>query len=106
MAGNIYIAPYHNDLVVKGAGADHTSEEIEIPYYTDVTSVTFESDTAGTLQIQKELGGAYATFDSIPIAAGGLPTIKSYHFKIPAIKLVFDSVGAGTISYHVEVTNQ
>jgi len=108
MAGSkVYIAPYEviDESIL--AGAVWTSPEIEIPCYANGISLSHKSDVDGMLEIQKELGGVFQTFDTLPITGGDpvMPT-KVYAFRFPKLKMIFTpALGvAAVISNRVEVT--
>jgi hypothetical protein len=108
MAGsNIYIAPYEKKAQAILAGNVWLSPEIEIPYYAAGFVVSFESDKDGTLEIQREINGAFKAYDSLPIT-GGDPTIptKVYNFRFPKIKMLFTPTGgvAAVINAIVDIT--
>lgn len=103
----IYIAPYEIINESIPAGTVWTSPEIEIPYYANGISISHKSDVDGILEIQKELGGVFQTFDTLPITGGDpiMPT-KVYAFRFSKLRMIFTPAlgAAAIISNRVEVT--
>jgi len=104
MAVPYHFAPFKEDGIIKEAGINYVSPNIEIPYYATAWTIHALSDTAGVINVQEQVNDLWVNIDSITLTVTGDPNIINYTYRVPHIRIVIETAGAGVISLKIDTT--